>query len=1398
MNDHQARTHYGAEVFDRSFKRDFMRAHSKNKCFVKHVNLFTGFGKTHQSASFAIDTLRSFGDVYSIFLVPTQAIAAGVQESLEQQPRDWSDQYALALEEAADRAGLKIPIYRIYSMEYLRKQADFHSALISFGEYLRSNPQILQAIKGLEKKPEARSPLDHVTKMMKDAKGCLNSPVMVAAQDVDTTDENEHWFDIMGKSAYSEADWLMKKLVQLRMKKDKTVIDAKCFSRPHIAGLFRKILPVQAFVDEPGIIVTTASKAMTQVSACFALDEGKIVSQDYVNLPAFVKAASNPDSHLGSAIKRNKDAAQFLIFIDEEEESYWYKFDSHLSQVNKEGDNDLNEVLSQFLKLNDINLHDGFGAYGDKKLAQKIYRDIKSIAAVSLEFTDALTKKNSGIPPDDIRADRLRAEYTSVAQGVAETLISDYSNAEIDCIIKYILSQDAHASFAAFKRKASVIEALKPYISTLPGSRKDTDADKLAGLFRLIMNKKYFTMNRVMYGEVLDQPMHTFFSDNLSVMSTDFLKRMRITPATSGQTLALTYEDGPVDQKSFTLYHYVQLLLVVSRLLADEKFGGGVVPKSESTRYRDLMNFKVALRKTYKASIIESGLAQLTFDDQLVDDSFVYESLKSVISLRESFRQNLEYNAGRDIALTVSLSALKKTPEDDIDQYLGTRNGVYLMSATGGLNSASSGAFNMQQLRKLVADRDGFFFEMSDEELKLVQARREYLAPKRERHVSIFETLKPEAMAAGGNNYSFLSKRMLQKVQDGASRATVSKLKNIYKVAELNTIIAALDLISKSDITSAMVLTQSLAMIKPALKAMALSDDKLIEMIDVEGDVYLFHQSRLQWNEHLTDKRPVRIVLYKANRFATKAKDSLVIEDANENGQFSPELHQALDTKDAKVCLISAYKSASRGLNFQITTEKGQQDFEMLVLANDPYYTRHTRTNSAGFSMESFQSFCQVRKDTEGDSHAGITQSELLYLYQRHGWKSLEPEHYIEILRIIMQSLGRVERRPELAPAKQYIYIANDAAHQINLGLRHAQELPKRASLTQLAVFKALDDYLISQSLFGSPDELRKHHKDSKRLVSGFRRLTKENSREFRDPSSDSRRIWENRFDERMFTDPVAYVQHIAASEMPEPKYAGACFFGRRPFTAMFVTNIDEHSQPLEVHGQPYEMITDHQHGTSVYDPSSRIVNHGLLASMSKRSQQLMQAFGKAIAANDQPYTLVPQPWFAMDIMKGFIAEIEFEELIRWHFSVKRKSKRQQDSSMSYLEPMGHAFESDLYQLFDYYLEIGADSLVAVDIKNWAPMTDRYQSDQLLSRAEEKLLKLKALFPGKKIRALYINLQGVEKISIPPRRQGDIQFFSMYVRNGTMVKQDDADLAKPWRVNTNFIRAISEMEGNDQ
>jgi hypothetical protein len=99
-----------------------------------------------------------------------------------------------------------------------------------------------------------------------------------------------------------------------------------------------------------------------------------------------------------------------------------------------------------------------------------------------------------------------------------------------------------------------------------------------------------------------------------------------------------------------------------------------------------------------------------------------------------------------------------------------------------------------------------------------------------------------------------------------------------------------------------------------------------------------------------------------------------------------------------------------------------------------------------------------------------------------------------------------------------------------------------------------------------------------------------------------------------------------------------------------------------------------------------------------------------------------------------------------------------------YLDVAQHPLEADIFQLYDYYLEVAdSDALVAVDVKNWTRSTDRYKKEELEAEAWRKHARLRELFPNKSVHAVYVNLQGTHKYRVQRPASGCIRFMSLYV-----------------------------------
>lgn len=109
--------------------------------------------------------------------------------------------------------------------------------------------------------------------------------------------------------------------------------------------------------------------------------------------------------------------------------------------------------------------------------------------------------------------------------------------------------------------------------------------------------------------------------------------------------------------------------------------------------------------------------------------------------------------------------------------------------------------------------------------------------------------------------------------------------------------------------------------------------------------------------------------------------------------------------------------------------------------------------------------------------------------------------------------------------------------------------------------------------------------------------------------------------------------------------------------------------------------------------------------------------------------------------MKGYIAELEFEQYIEAQFGVSAHHLQLGVTQLKYIEIVKHPLYAELYQMYDYYLELGNDTIAAIDIKNWARSTDRLKREELQAQAIEKHARIRALLPDQVVRFLRQSLR---------------------------------------------------------
>lgn len=404
--------------------------------------------------------------------------------------------------------------------------------------------------------------------------------------------------------------------------------------------------------------------------------------------------------------------------------------------------------------------------------------------------------------------------------------------------------------------------------------------------------------------------------------------------------------------------------------------------------------------------------------------------------------------------------------------------------------------------------------------------------------------------------------------------------------------------------------------------------------------------------------------------------------------------------------------------------------------------------------MEMFQSFAQVLRD-ENENWASMSKGDLLFEYSRNRWRRLRKEHFIDITRTVFQALGRGERRPATEMPQQHLYVSSEAARMVHLGLRHAPELRKRASPAQRAVLTQLGRHNVETSIFVSEPARELDHRDSLKKAVALRKFTSQTPARFRsDPAA--RAVWERLFDSTMFVDPLRYLEKLAHAGVPDD-YLNGCF-------VEVPAKAEEYTCQYTLAGMTETLVTDSEDGTDAYNWIGLVAPEGLVSHLSVKTQGYLKQW-RGFKLADKTKRLLPQPWFVTEIMKGYIAELEFEEYIGSQFNVWPKDLALGGRPIEYLQIAEHPLYAELYQMFDYYLVPEPNVLVAIDLKNWARSTDSLKKMHLQEDAQKKHQRLRELLPDTIIHALYVNLYGAHKFAVARPATGTIRFMSLFVSN---------------------------------
>lgn len=1361
--------------------------------FCKFVNWFTGFGKTHAAAAFALELFTKHG-VYPIFLAPLQSLVSGFEEKLKKNIAGASAMNDM--ETALSRQRADVPVYRFYSNDYHINDKHFFVQAQTLYDWLMLHPDVFRELEkdhDRKSRPKGKSFRSALAEAGVKARQCADSGFLLVPRYADDYEDQKKIYVERAQAVLGMAQRIVKKAIRMTIEsRHRAGSHPLSYLNPSrnrsgssniVLDMMRKLFPIQAFLEKPGIIISTASKFAMEQQFIYWDDENKMCRQrNYDDVFQFIYELNQPNNIIGHIVQPKLGTLRAVTFIDEEEDSYWYLFDQHKSKINSEGKNDLNWVMNEWLRYFDISWPRQFEKGNDRTLAIKLYLNLSVFPRVAPKLWDKLAAERAMTDCTFVPEERqvaLFREALDQADSEVSTLFSDRDLREL--MHELIETHQSDRGYERFREKASVLAALREAINA-SGIRGEDESEYAAfrRVYTLLAGKKYFEMSRVSFGEWREQPGQTFFDGAAYVMDTELFQRTQLSSHTGNQTIKLKlHETGRMPKRAFTLEHYLKIIILIAKIMRQPSIRMAV--EDQKTYYTHLAKFRTEIRKLFKSRnmIPSSAERDQDLDDAEeewsaepedmslpVTDEFIYASLKSIVGLEESRHQADEYNKEKNVSLTVTISNLRDTPEEDLRLLISRNNGVYLLSATGGLQSAASGAFHTFWIKKCLDDAGGHLYPMTQDELQSVRKHVCEWIGKRDRRVRIFNQQMvrrtfPTSPGFPGLEHQFLS-ALSGKMRPG-------KRYSAHKQDEISGLVCTLDRMLSTPIRSGMSLCINVQWMRHCLMALC-ETQPFIRQLDHSGNIFAINPSCLPAYAHMPHQDEIHIVIYEAERFRKlNPLQTGIAPQSDDLGEFSMELYEALDITSHRLLLWSAYGSASRGVNFITTNHGVKKDFELVMLVNAPYFTRHTRPSAQGMVIEAFQSMVQRMRHDRGHPLTE-NRNDLLRAYACNRDKLLAQEHIIEVTRTLFQALGRVEREPEALMPLQEIYIHTEVAKYIHLATKYAPELAARASPSQSTVLTAIEIDNIQSALFSTDDERQRHEWKSLSMACSFSKWTEALPKQFRS-SAAARSTWEGIFDRKMFTNPHAYLKKLRRLNVPAEIISS--LYLRVPINALLYT------KQASKAGEQQLIITDFKDGADLYDWTTLLGPSSLLRTLLAAKAIMKHTMG--FPDSDPAYVNVPQPWFARDIMRGFLAECLFADFTQEHLGITTTACA--NSVATFLQIRGHPKESELYQLYDFYLEPDGGTLVGIDIKNWSRHADQALTPQLQENALRKHASLRTVYRGKRIHAIYINLCGAYKYLVDDPPGGFIKYMSLYVPDGE-------GAAHGWIANTNLIDAL--------
>lgn len=922
------------------------------------------------------------------------------------------------------------------------------------------------------------------------------------------------------------------------------------------------------------------------------------------------------------------------------------------------------------------------------------------------------------------------------------------------CIYRRLTFEEGNST-NFLEQVVKINKGLDQSLEEIVGIFNDYDEDNpielnfemLSRVFSKFENNRSLLIPQKLYNKIGNDLMNIFSYNNLYIYNIEPLKKLFLTRPAGGHvhiTERKVSDDASVAELIYAILAVRLQIETIKDVLAN-------VLDAEDSQSRSLDIWSKQIARVQKAN--EESITQ-NHQIKYLDRTYVYKSYKSIINIMEISRYQHPINNLINAPLrevSIGSTAILTSPEHKITSMLRNNgNVIFLISATGGVLGDLSTSYDMRYLEDSLRSETGqsSFQAMVDEEILLCEEIRQHRQALRQVTARFFD----KNLSSFPNTET---REVVERFEEFVLNDFLDSFNNegvwfgIYKVQELQNFTRFLFyLFEDNSIQEIIAFTQTLRWIKRLLHYC----EKL-------------HHANFVFEASLEHPN-IYYVQVRHKKYQSNVRVKLILYEASFNTMYYEKtvqrtyLEELVEEEGQKIFFISAYQSASKGLNPIIKTRNGKKkDFDSLALLMDSYYTvmgpAFRKSKDSGRSTTLYHFSLMKSLVHLGDSTLEIKDFNK-YLSQPEAEAFQRQQHQILLGKGILQAIGRTERRDFPNQVVKIFINEETRTNLVNffryLNREESNEITK-LSVNNYQVYLSVQEEEAKRAI-RDYDEHIFNEIDAYLALQGFREKMLDEIENFHQGKTAFAitKAWDALRDPIVFKDPAAYLEKLRGSGLFPADFIESLFY-HNPEQPEFTP----HLALVEEDGTKTPIISDSVNGEKIYPYQKRLYPEYLktnsrgydlegneIVSLNPSTDFIHRMYNKLLPQPEIFDSYIPRPQFFYDVLYPSLTE-NFTE--RWIQDVIFNGKDWKAIKSIYgFEPLLDFNKyNKLYEWFDLYY-IKESTLFCIDVKAWGLASGNRLSKKTLEKAQNKLNTIASDYPEfNEVRGLLLNLHAPQE-----------------------------------------------------